>query len=129
MMDSAVKAQWIQALRSGEYKKGRGALRPTRDTFCCLGVLCDLYAKETGLGRWSGNCSDFEFTAHDPETGDVDQNTALLPSPVQLWAELPTNGGFAYDHVWNGNPAELPYWNDDQDMPFEDLADLIEKHA
>lgn len=34
--------KWIAALRSGEYKQGRGWLRPEKDEFCCLGVLLDL---------------------------------------------------------------------------------------
>lgn len=41
-----VKAKWITALRSGEYRQGRGSLRE-HDAYCCLGVLCDLHAKET----------------------------------------------------------------------------------
>lgn len=39
---------WVDALRSGEYKQGHGALhRETKrgDRFCCLGVACDLYQK------------------------------------------------------------------------------------
>lgn len=42
-IDLAVK--WIAALRSGEYKQTKGALRKA-DGFCCLGVLCDLTRKE-----------------------------------------------------------------------------------
>ena len=30
---------WIDALRSGEYKQGKGALQ-NGDRFCCLGVAC-----------------------------------------------------------------------------------------
>ena len=38
-MDPALKAKWVEALRSGEYEQGRGAL--LRDgRYCCLGVLC-----------------------------------------------------------------------------------------
>lgn len=36
-----LKDKWVTALRSGEYTQGRGGLR-INDTFCCLGVLCDL---------------------------------------------------------------------------------------
>jgi len=31
--------QWIKALRSGEYKQGRGALQGPQG-YCCLGVAC-----------------------------------------------------------------------------------------
>jgi hypothetical protein len=40
------KKQWLEALRSGKYKQGRHALRRRDDTFCCLGVVCDLAAPE-----------------------------------------------------------------------------------
>lgn len=44
-MDPELKAKWVAALRSGEYKQGTGRLRkPTADgqRFCCLGVLCEV---------------------------------------------------------------------------------------
>lgn len=39
---------WIKALRSGKYKQGKGYLRTNKNEFCCLGVLCDLAAKDGG---------------------------------------------------------------------------------
>lgn len=38
------RKEWIVALRSGEYKQGRGYLHQ-EDRFCCLGVACDLLVK------------------------------------------------------------------------------------
>ena len=35
-----VKANWLEALRSGKYEQAQRWLR-TSDGFCCLGVLCD----------------------------------------------------------------------------------------
>lgn len=40
-MDAELKAKWIAALRSGEYKQGRDRLR-CGNTFCCLGVFADV---------------------------------------------------------------------------------------
>lgn len=34
--------QWINALRSGEYKQGSGGLQ-SEEGYCCLGVACDLF--------------------------------------------------------------------------------------
>ena len=51
-MKKRVKKLWVEALRSGGYKQGRKRLR-YGDTYCCLGVLCDLYRKETGEGKWN----------------------------------------------------------------------------
>ena len=49
--------KWVEALRSGEYKQGVGCLYDSRhDKYCCLGVACKVYEKETGdnLGADSG---------------------------------------------------------------------------
>ena len=40
--------KWIDALRSGKYKQGRGQL-VKGDRYCCLGVLCDVAKQEFGL--------------------------------------------------------------------------------
>jgi hypothetical protein len=45
-MKAELKQKWIAALRSGEYKQGKGVLRTTEDRFCCLGVLCNLIAPD-----------------------------------------------------------------------------------
>ena len=45
-MDQVIKEKWIAALESGEYKQCHGQLS-YNDGFCCLGVLTDLYLKET----------------------------------------------------------------------------------
>lgn len=39
------KAKWIEALRSGRYAQGKNYLR-VKDTYCCLGVLCDITGTE-----------------------------------------------------------------------------------
>lgn len=41
-MDSEIKAKWLEALRSGKYAQGSGALRNYNNAYCCLGVLCDI---------------------------------------------------------------------------------------
>ena len=52
-MKPEIKAAWIAALRSGEYKQGRQRLRRTGVGHCCLGVICDVYSKLTGgAGQW-----------------------------------------------------------------------------
>ncbi len=46
-MDPTIKSRWIRALISDEYIQGKGQLREG-NSFCCLGVLCDIYDKN----RW-----------------------------------------------------------------------------
>lgn len=46
-MKQALKAKWVEALRSGEFKQYKGgALKDTsasgKVSFCCLGVLCEI---------------------------------------------------------------------------------------
>jgi hypothetical protein len=50
-MKKNIKKAWVEALRSGEYKQGRGRLCKTfngEDLYCCLGVL----ANECADGYW-----------------------------------------------------------------------------
>jgi hypothetical protein len=96
-MNPEVKKRWLEALRSGEYAQTTGKLhRFAADVFepseippgyCCLGVLCDLAAKD-GLieTRTSKTWSDVEeFGIFE---ADEDYSTATLPVVVQMWAGL-----------------------------------------
>ncbi len=50
-MNPIIKAEWLTALRSGRYPKGKGRLvtdNGGKKTYCCLGVLCEL-AVEAGI--------------------------------------------------------------------------------
>lgn len=62
--------KWVAALRSGEYKQGRTQLK-WGDTYCCLGVLCEISGKDYDdyadniteeVRRWAGmNSRDGEL--------------------------------------------------------------------
>jgi hypothetical protein len=44
-MNPEIKAKWVEALRSGEYRQARRRLRlddSAGPSYCCLGVLCEL---------------------------------------------------------------------------------------
>lgn len=48
----------VTALRSGDYKQGHGRLRGgDGESFCCLGVACDLIQGELGV-TWSSSDRD-----------------------------------------------------------------------
>ena len=57
-MDDKVKAEWIKALRSGEYKQCKELLyRQETGGYCCLGVLARTMGKTSdelvdGLSNW-----------------------------------------------------------------------------
>lgn len=48
-MDAALKATWVEALRSGEYEQGELYLRKD-GRHCCLGVLCELVGLQISDG-------------------------------------------------------------------------------
>lgn len=52
-LNPEIKKKWVKALRSGKYNQCDGQLRQG-DTFCCLGVLCDLHRKamKKGDNEW-----------------------------------------------------------------------------
>lgn len=76
-MNVEIKEKWLNALKSGEYEKRTGYLRKDNQ-FCCLGVLCDLYNKETGKGKWRKN--NFYLR--------LDNSSVILPTEVYQWAGL-----------------------------------------
>lgn len=80
-MNAAIKQQWIDALRSGDYQQATGSLR-TEEGFCCLGVLCDLHRKAINKkkARWEKITHFGTFTY----IGDAD----ILPQDVIDWAGL-----------------------------------------
>jgi hypothetical protein len=107
-MKPEIKAQWLAALRSGDYQQGRSLLHyedRCEDQFCCLGVLCDLYAKDTG-NTWERHGS--VCTMHGLD--------GMLPPQVQVWA------GLEY-----ADPMGLAGRNDDG-ATFEELAAIIEEN-
>lgn len=77
-MNSQVKQRWVKALRSGEYEQGRSALRSSSNGFCCLGVLCDVYAQDHDV-EWEKDGFDLYTFDHANE---------YLPDSVRIWAEL-----------------------------------------
>lgn len=114
-MNPDVKAQWVAALRSGEYQQTTGALRrPTPEVgqlaFCCLGVLCDI----SGIGQWSD-----AFYAGDGGT---------LPDPVSAWAGIGVTDPVV--RLDSGRTTCLSSLNDgtsgNERHTFEQIADLIE---
>jgi hypothetical protein len=131
-MDQRIKEMWVVALRSGEYRQGHGFLRQIADgkpLDCCLGVLCDLYARETGQGRWEDRDEDDESTVFMAE-GLAE--SILPPYAVQQWAGLDSENPV----VWNAEGVEndLAGWNDgfrdDGKTPeatFTEIAEMIER--
>jgi hypothetical protein len=116
-MRERVKKKWLEALRSGKYKKAKYAL-VNGDGYCCLGVLCDLHAKETGRDR------------PKPDQPYMGQTT-YLPADVVEWAGLPT---YAPTVRWKDHPCVgLDSLNDGgslvvrKPLTFKQIAKYIEE--
>lgn len=126
-MDQTVKAKWVAALRSGEYEQGRGRLK-TGNAFCCLGVLCDLYAKEHTDGQWVDNSlmgGSFAF-----KTEGSYLNAYGPPDDVQEWAGLP-GGDLRVKVAGVARSAGVDELNDGvggiEPHSFAQIADAIEE--
>lgn len=114
-MNKEVKKLWIDALTSGEYKQGKEALRNTSDEYCCLGVLCDIYAKVKGEDLWKKKNESCEIYMFDKHVG-------TLPHAVSEWAEVSGGGSF----TCNGVTQSLVTLND-YGTPFKQIAKIIEE--
>jgi len=84
-MNVEVKQKWLTALSSGKYEQVNGRLRD-KTGFCCLGVLCDLYAEEHPDAEGWGKTSSTGYTQFIDENGDFDD--LALPTGVRKWAGL-----------------------------------------
>jgi hypothetical protein len=136
-MNQEIKAKWIAALRSGEYKQGRGHLKGAQDDFCCLGVLCDLYATEVG-GYWAirDSVAGEKEPYHTFMMNDRSQEVAdfLLPVPVTKWAGLEQRDP-SVDVPKSVHPTTVSSPNyssslslvNDAGQDFSYIADIIEK--
>jgi len=118
-MNKRIKKLWIKALRSGKYEQGKKLLRVSNgdDRFCCLGVLCEVYRKDTGDGSWNEHNKAWFETSNGADDSE-------LPFAVQEWAELGDPNpvlGIA------SNSASASKLND-RGETFEYIADRIEKY-
>ncbi len=114
-MPRHIHEKWDAALRSGEYKQGKGMLFCEEDNaFCCLGVL--------------------QHCVSGPQTQDL---VGQLGHPSEQW--LKDHGIEFYNFDANGrrfsfvNPSDgdrtnrhsLTTWNDSLKKSFEKIADRI----
>ena len=120
-MNQSVKEKWITALRSGEYKQAVGRLR-RGDCYCCLGVLTDLYDKDTqnGYHEWYEEDGQYVYTS-----GHGTSETTL-PVSVMKWADLAECNPTVREERMGEPITSLAYLNDNEALDFNQLADIIE---
>jgi hypothetical protein len=79
--------------------------------YCCLGVACELYRRETGRGEWD-EVNNFCLGEHT--------KFFILPPPVKKWLGLAS-----LDACFDNGPEGLTAMND-LGIPFPEIADKIE---
>lgn len=133
-MNDNVK-KWVEELRSGEHAQAQNKLKARVDSgpdapvgFCCLGVACDLYGRETGLGKWvEEEDGTFMFVSVGDEVMFSNQEE-FLPLPVMRWLGISENDGAFKKEVMiddcstHGSLVSL----NDHSYTFEQIADVIE---
>jgi hypothetical protein len=105
-MKSDLKAKWIAALRSGDYKQVRHFLH-ARGGYCCLGVLCEA----AGLKSESVEPGVDYYGYFD--AGSTNRYTST--PPPSIYEQLPEK--FA---------SKLVKMNDSEHKSFAEIADWIE---
>lgn len=91
--------EWVVALRSGAYQQGKMALR-TGNTFCCLGVLCDL---------------------HDPDGW----SEVTLRGECRYAGETAFPPLFVMDGVLNGIVSDIPESLNDEDFSSPTAGEVL----
>ena len=124
-----VKAKWLAALRSGQYKQSHDALCETDRNgkftgFCCLGVLGDTLIADNPKAYWADQIT----TSFGPGGYDggfrISRQRGLIPTDIielpELSSELDTHSDCTLE--------QLAYLNDDEGKDFNFIADYIEQH-
>ena len=77
-MKKELAQEWVDALRSGRYKKGKRKLKDHSGGYCCLGVLADMHEilRQDGTARYQGCISDTAL----PSRFRQDMNISLAES-------------------------------------------------
>lgn len=107
-----IKKEWVDDLRSGEIHKTKYQLR-RGDRMCALGVLCNIHAKHHP-----------EIASRQTKKNSYMGNTVDLPKEVRKWAGI---CGDSPRLMYDGVEHTIVYLNDNKELSFKKIADLIEE--
>lgn len=120
--DPVLQAAWVAALRSGEYKQGTHHLRSTDNSYCCLGVLCELGGLEWTIDPHSDGRRYDTYVENDGEMCGA----AAFP-PSGFLEKLGVDAD-RYSDRYSEKKSFL--WDlakdNDSGVPFAKIADKIE---
>lgn len=107
-MNPEIKAKWVEALRSGKYKQGTTGLHNNElNTFCCLGVLCEV--QSVPRNDEAGKYSSYVFDAY--------------PSTIALSGEFASKLG-----IEDNAMGTVISMNDAHGNSFDEIATYIEEN-
>lgn len=135
MLNKENLRKWVDALRSGEYKQGVGLLHRTKtvdgkDKFCCLGVAC-VVAMQNGVELTTKELAG-DSPSYPGHRIQYDETYTTLPYKVREWFGFTVltagvrNPEFEINYPVVGKVG-FAYLNDDLDLSFNQIADLIEE--
>lgn len=116
--------EWINALRSGEYKQGKNQLKGWNEDIqkyelCCLGVLSDIQRRlrQEPTGFWCDMEPEEEFGQQG--IGALDWRNEFC--------DISSNSGFLHSHIvyLSEEAGSLALLND-AGVPFDVIADIID---
>lgn len=113
-LDPEAKKKWVEALRSGNYQQGEGALKAdTEDglVYCCLGVLCEIMVNDKA---WQ-----LQETSTGPIYGLMNRNTAYLPDFIR---------DEVFNHTADASIDMILAQANDAGASFDEIADWIEEN-
>lgn len=121
-MKADIKKKWVEALRSGQYEQGTGALVIEDQTgtgverrYCCLGVLCEV------VGMVPMRLPTDDRLSYDGEVGE-------LPSTVVAFTGLTEPDPKLNKYIrptLDNEVRSLARFNDDG-LTFPQIADVID---
>jgi hypothetical protein len=124
-MNKRIKAEWIVELRSGKYVQGTGQLRKVEldsfgkphSEFCCLGVLCNMYAK-----------AHPRLAAKEKDPMSFMGEDCFPPLKVYKWAGFKTINQHDQNHILVGDTNDSLAEVNDGGASFNEIADILVKH-
>lgn len=115
---------WTDALRSGEYQQGTLRLKRQDNTYCCLGVACEVYQKHVG---------GLEMKETDSGIISYNEESSVLPNAVKEWLNITSHGQMTEPQEYRPDEEGTPYLyfnltsvNDCGKFSFEQIADIID---
>lgn len=120
----------VDALRSGNFEQGQNMLRTKDDTYCCLGVACEV-ARLNGIGLdWKAKETGCECQDCQDNRWHFDGSNEGLGEKVAAWYGFERNSHAVADpEIGNdesGNTVTTIRANDDYGWDFNRIADALE---